>query len=59
VNADGGNQWGTGIDDQGNGDYGTWTVAPCGSSAADGGVDSSTDNGPDAGTSDLPAGEVD
>lgn len=59
VNADGGNQWGTGIDSQGNGDYGTWTAAPCGSGAADAGVDSGTDNGPDAGTSDLPADEVD
>jgi hypothetical protein len=55
VNADGGNQWGTGTDNQGNGDYGTWTVAPCAGGAADGGVDSGAGNGPDAGAS----GEVD
>jgi hypothetical protein len=36
VAVDAGNQWGTGTDDQGNGDYGSWTVAPCGASAADG-----------------------
>lgn len=59
VNADGGNNWGTGIDDEGNGDYGSWTAAPCGGSAADAGVDSSADNGPDGGTSDVPAGELD
>jgi hypothetical protein len=56
VDADGGNQWGTGTDDQGNGDYGTWTVAPCGGGAADGGVDSGADNGPDAGASGVADG---
>jgi hypothetical protein len=59
VNADGGNQWGTGTDNQGNGNYGTWTVAPCGGGAADGGADSGADNGPDAGASDAPDGGVD
>jgi hypothetical protein len=52
VNADGGNQWGTGVDDQGDGDYGTWTLAPCGGSAGtDGGVDAgATDGSADDGT---------
>lgn len=50
TNADGGNQWGTGSV------YGTWTVAPCGGGAADGGVDSGTDNAPDAAAAD---GELD
>ena len=54
VNADGGNNWGTGIDDQGNGDYGTWTLAPCGGSAGtDGGVDGgATDDGAADGATD-------
>ena len=55
VNADGGNQWGTGTDNQGNGDYGTWTVAPCGDNAADGGAGS----GPDVGTNVNADGEAD
>ena len=65
VEADGGNQWGTGVDNNGNGNYGTWTVAPCGNGAADGGVDSDADSGPDAGASgadsgpDAPAGDAD
>jgi hypothetical protein len=46
VNADAGNQWGTGTNSQGNGDYGTWTLAPCGGS---------TSSGPDGGTSDSDA----
>jgi hypothetical protein len=50
TNADGGNQWGTGND------YGTWALAPCGGGAADGGVDSGTDNAPDAAAAD---GELD
>jgi hypothetical protein len=53
VEADGGNQWGTGVDNSGNGNYGTWTVAPCGNGAADGGVDSSADSSPDAGASET------
>jgi hypothetical protein len=36
VDVDAGNHWGTGADDQDNGDYGSWAVAPCGASAADG-----------------------
>lgn len=58
VEADSGNHWGTGVDSDNNGTYGTWTVAPCGGSAADGGVDSGTDNSPDAGASDVAAGEL-
>ena len=50
VNADGGNQWGTGTDNQGNGDYGTWTLAPCPEGAPDGGVgDGATDGSADDG----------
>jgi hypothetical protein len=42
ANADAGNQWGMGVDKQGNGNYGTWTVVPCGGS---------TSPGPDGGAS--------
>jgi hypothetical protein len=54
VNADGGNNWGTGVDSQGNGDYGTWTLAPCaGSAATDGGVDAgASDDGAADGATD-------
>ena len=53
VNADGGNQWGTGIDNQGNGDYGTWTLAPCSEGAPDAGVgDGATDGSADDGVTD-------
>jgi len=50
VNADGGNQWGTGVDQEGNGSWGTWTVEPCGGASADGGVglDTATDAAEDA-----------
>jgi hypothetical protein len=59
TNADAGNQWGTGVDNSGNGDYGTWTVAPCRAGAADGGVDRGLDGGPDAGAKWAADGEVD
>jgi hypothetical protein len=52
TNADGGNQWGTGND------YGTWALAPCAAGAADGGVDSGTDNVPDAGAGDSADGQA-
>jgi hypothetical protein len=56
VEADGGNQWGTGVDNNGNGNYGTWTVAPCGNGASDGGVSIDADNGPDSGASGTDVG---
>jgi len=54
TNADGGNHWGTGGDN-----YGTWTVAPCGGGAVDGGVDSGIDDAPDAAASVGVDGEMD
>jgi hypothetical protein len=50
VNAEDGNQWGTGSN------YGTWTVAPCGGGAPDGGADGGPNSSPDAGAGeDVPA----
>ena len=59
TDADGGNQWGTGVDNQGNGDYGTWTLAPCGGGASDASADGRSDSGPDAGVTGSADGEVD
>jgi hypothetical protein len=52
VNADGGDNWQSNSDNQGNiNDYGTWTLAPCEGSTPDAGVSSDLGNDQDAGAS--------